>query len=311
MAEMITSNLSLEVLLGSLQNTPELEALRVREVITSNDEAAMDQILPVASLPHLSHLDISGLTISSSKLFQCINYPKTTSVSFDCQTFTTGSDLSHLLNALNHFTSDPDQIIQEVTITTLNNFEMLLESLDISQFFNLTLKGAAFNSPTAAIAILAAVPFSQTTFLHLDCISQGTIQPSLFAKCGEVHDLTLTACPVEVFRGLSELKGSQLPFPNLRNLYVNQCIFNYSSVERDSAMCKAMMAFLKQRKRMKARIQQLTICRCDISGSVVEEFEKFVSVEWDNYEVQDDEQQEEDYDESEEDWSEGEGLDEW
>ncbi|KAJ8514193.1 hypothetical protein ONZ45_g8243 [Pleurotus djamor] len=248
--------LSVGVLLQTLQNTPNLEELRARHLI-SHDHS-MDQMLSLVHLPRLTCLDISALTISSSKLFEVIKYPKTTSVTFEF-----------------HQSS--------------------------SHGFELTLNGNVEEFLSEATAILAAIPLSKSNSLHLNRIALGTIEPPLFfARCSEVKDLTLTACPVQVFRGLKKVKGSKLPLPKLRGLHVEQSTFNRPSDNRNLAMCDAVRTVLKQRKRLNVGIEELTLAECDIAASVVEEFKEYTHVHLDPSET--DDENEDDYSD-EEGWS--------
>ncbi|KAJ8515562.1 hypothetical protein ONZ45_g7045 [Pleurotus djamor] len=253
----------------------------------------LDETLPlVVDLPCLTHLSISGLTVLSSKLFESINYPKAANVNFQCQAFSTGSDLLHLLGALTHFTSLPGRIIREVGVTTQDEFLLTLEGVHQSPYpmpyrFELTLKGPV-DFQDEISDILGVVPMSKVSTLRLNGIAPGTIQPRrLFERCGEVKHLHLTACAVEVFSGLKNANDSTLALPNLRTLSVEQCKFTYSNGGRNFKLCKAMTSFLEKRRRLNAVIEEFSICACDITGSVIKEFEEFVDVEWDYQEVED------------------------
>ncbi|KAJ8516214.1 hypothetical protein ONZ45_g6452 [Pleurotus djamor] len=254
--ELLTGHLSDHVLLQSLQNTPNLEELRVLKVAV----AMLDESLPlVVDLPCLTHLS---------------------------------SDLLHLLGALTHFTSLPGRIIREVGVTTQDEFLLTLEGVHQSPYptpyrFELTLKGPV-DFQDEISAILGVVPMSKVSTLRLTGIAPGTIQPRrLFERCGEVKHLHLTACAVEVFSGLKNANDSTLALPNLRTLSVERCKFTYSNGGRNSKLCKAMTSFLEKRRRLNAVIEEFSICACDITGSVIKEFEELVDVEWDYQEVED------------------------
>ncbi|KAJ8507888.1 hypothetical protein ONZ45_g9775 [Pleurotus djamor] len=296
--------LSVGVLLQTLQNTPNLEELRARQVISHDHSMDQPEMPSLVHLPRLTCLDISAVTVSSSKVFEFIKYPKTTSVTFECEYLPPSSDYSHLINALTHFISLPGRVIHEVTVSTLIDFRINLDAAHQSSThgFELTLNGDVEEFLSEATTILAAIPLSKANSLHLDRIALGTIEPPLFfARCSEVKDLTLTACPVQVFCGLKKVKGSKLPLPKLRRVHVEQSTFNRPSDNRNLAMCDAVRTVLKQRKRLNVGIKELTLAECDIAASVVEEFKEYTHVHLVPSET-DDENEEDDYSD-EEGWS--------
>ncbi|KAJ8488749.1 hypothetical protein ONZ45_g13841 [Pleurotus djamor] len=299
----------MNILLEALRNAPNLEVLRVYKVIAPSDDS-MDHEFPVVHLPHLVDLEVSGYIISSSKLFQFLKYPRTASVAFECQSVSPNSDLSHLRNALAHFTSLPGRIIRDLEVITRDDFVIVLETVHRSStdIFQLTLPASFVELPDKVAEILSVVPLSATPSLRLSGITRDTIQPSLLlGPCREIKVLALTACTVEVFRSMKKANRSDLPLPKLRKLTVEQCAFNISYEERDPEMCKALTTFLKQRKQMKAGLKELIIEDCDITMSVVDDFRKFTTVDWDYREIDSEKEEEEDHDD-EEDWSDGEGA---
>ncbi|KAJ8514514.1 hypothetical protein ONZ45_g7960 [Pleurotus djamor] len=294
-----TPLLSIDVLLASLRNAPNIEELHCRQIHVP-DSPPLNTPLDVVHLPRLTRLDISGLTIASSKILRLLILPQTTNITYHCQqSIPQGSNMSSLQYALLRFISVPGRVIRDISVK--NQLFMLHITLDTvlrsaTHTFELRLPGLANVPSDELIQLLAAVPFSKAPSLNLTGADNGIKLSPLLKLCDEVKVLTLTGCTAAAFRRLrKKADDSQVPLPKLRRLVVESCAFHISYEEQDAAMCKAMSAFLKQRKQMSMGIKELIIHDCDIIEEVVDGFRKYVKVDWDYNEIE--EEEEEDYSE--------------
>ncbi|KAJ8515568.1 hypothetical protein ONZ45_g7040 [Pleurotus djamor] len=280
------SPLSLNVLLKSLSNSPNLETLRVYNVhilVDSSEDAKRSSV----HLPRLTCLEIHGPRVGFAELLSSLKHPQTANITFWCQDdVPQGSDISDLQNALIEFASLPGRVIRGVSVKADYAFNIILDTVFHSSSHSLALTLHAIHSDDFT-QLLSAVPFSKAASLDLTGITDVFKPSHLLGLCDDVEALKLTNCTAAVFHGLSQAKDSKLPLPKLRTLVVDRCDFYLSYLEPDTVMCDAMISLLKQRKRLNRNIEKLTIRECEIREDAVQRVRKFVKVAWDRYEIED------------------------
>ncbi|KAJ8514513.1 hypothetical protein ONZ45_g7967 [Pleurotus djamor] len=216
------SYLLVGVLLESLRNAQNLEEVRVRRVHVPTDIVTLSAV----HLPRLTHLDIHGLTIATSKILPLLKRPPTVNFTYHCQEpLPSGCDMSNIRNALVQFVSHPGRVIRNVSVNTHNPFSIVLDTVlhSDSHSFEVTLRRHPINRDDELDQLLSVIPFAKIPSLTLINGSKA-IASRLFRLCDEVNVLTLMTYEPAVFRALQKkVKYSKHPLPKLRRLVVDQC----------------------------------------------------------------------------------------
>lgn len=270
-------------LLPSLQNTPHLEELDAhvcKGQYTGN---------PV-SLPKLATLIIVADELEGAVILSNIEYPSITRVCFSNLERPTGdNNLFHLVEAIRRFANPSAPPVDTAIMNSSglgDSFKMHVGTLGTSSGranFSLELKLSDQNGQYLPSCLRLCSAFSPRRLRYLNVggwLGLSVLDwRSLFGHFQGVQDLFLDTVQVQAFQALLKAPHLKRPhiLPNLRKLQVFRCGL-YPVLQ--AAMYHTFVGFLKERKRSKVAVEDVTIDDSYISKNEAKELQRLTHVQW-------------------------------
>ncbi|KAJ8515103.1 hypothetical protein ONZ45_g7413 [Pleurotus djamor] len=287
------NKLTMLMLAGSLRNTPNLQSL---SIVNANFDIS-DFAFPLdpsqkVPLPHLRSMQIATATVDMSLIFDLIDYPPTTDISFFASQIQElgRNEVSRLMNVCSHVAIDS---FCSLAISFSDEcVGILLAGEDFNPEGNhLFLALPPSSTPNVYLPLCTVPSFLDVPQLGLDGVTGDWIDSDFLSKFTEMADLHFERCSYEIVQQLlvdddeQDQEHQHLPMPKLCNLCFYRCSFHPvdSTMEVDEieSLHDALVCLINQRRYIGPKLAHIEIRECHISQDMVWELENHVLVTWD------------------------------